>query len=257
MTEKKPLTRNPEPGNEIPHDFVKESHGELVIFEHKDDESDRISWGIKFTVPTDDLLKRVLLENERITIPDNIETIEYLSLNPQETLPELDRLINSLRKNHYKETNLELIASPTDPYYYSYYKRNSKGHIPAEIIGQLLRQSVPTIEAVEEFNTTLSQGGKKLLIVDGHGGEAPWTIGEQYKFQTGHPNQYPGNQVPAQDIIERFNDPEEYAAICIRTCKSGDDELEVRGITIFHGLGDLSLDNHKNGKIKSVILKPE
>ena len=98
--------------------------------------------------------------------------------------------------------------------------------------------SLVTPAGKKRFHEIIKQSkGDTLVIVHGHSGDLSG-MGEQYPDEThdksGDIVQRMNNFVPIDEILERYNDSDKFAAIVLHGCNTGKGVVEAKNIPVFY-----------------------
>ncbi|MEK7634040.1 MAG: hypothetical protein AAB437_04315 [Patescibacteria group bacterium] len=207
-----------------------------------------LTWGIELTIPLNYPILRNALKNvSGINIPDHIDTITYLDVAPQESLPKNIRNIRT-KKYSFLPSQLEVLARKTISS-----SKNEKlqetFNVPRPSDMQRSAQVERMITEVfgnnqkgkDDFNEYVSKNkANELVIVHGHGG-SELIIGEQYNDGTtaedGTPIQKKGNRIKIDKVLERYNNPKKHAAILLHNCHSSDEKVIAKKVPVFMPIG--------------------
>jgi hypothetical protein len=80
----------------------------------------------------------------------------------------------------------------------------------------------------------------EIVIVHGHGGGEPWSVGEQDLTRPsshGQTLQREGNKVEVEEILEKYDNRKKYAAVLLVACNEGEKTIEARGVPVFYVKG--------------------
>ncbi len=233
---------------EVPADFGKELSGRLVTF----GEGENMAWGIEVDIQvTSDL--RAYLAEQKIHLPDNIKNIKFLTLSPQESLPKDLRNIPSTREI---DSRLQFIADVTRNH-----NTGEQGKRPYDYLGREFTKVIPSDSDVENFeDITRKSQGSEILIVQGHGGGDPVTIGEQSTTRPIGPDgaylQRAGNDVQVYEILEKYNDPSRFSVIMLDSCYSGNKLIEAKRVPIISVQGISGFESTLRGTRKTMFSYP-
>ena len=213
-----------------------------------------LAWGIEIELPFDTLEKTRLDKKCGIKIPRHIDTLKYLDLNPQESMPVRFRNIKNSGDSWY-ETNLYLLTAPDSiSKKAGFVRRKTIEEIFYNIFGR-------NNDEIEEFNSILlGSNGNTILLVEGHSWDAPWKIGERHNWapidSESRKLQKSGNNTPIRDILKRYNDSDKYSAILIYACYNGKRKIKALDIPLAYGLGKVGSSLSQLGLLPTVIVKP-
>lgn len=246
---------------EVPRDWGKNIHGRLVTFGDLKD----LAWGVELSVPITHQIRK-LLGNSGIEIPEHIETIKYVDLAPQESLPKKERNIRADDDQNISFSPLNSLANVTDisPHLITFSLRSR----PTKTIGMILQSLLIGRTSKIEFNEILKESKScEILIAYGHGRDDPFHSGEQYNDQPntkGEATQRIGNRVLATEVLEKYNDPNKYSVIMFRSCYLGKEGIKPNKVPIVYVQGAVASNpigrfwgDLTYGKAKTVIILPK
>ncbi|QQG41976.1 MAG: hypothetical protein HYV90_01530 [Candidatus Woesebacteria bacterium] len=210
-----------------------------------------LAWGIEIEIPLGSFERKAVRKLSGIILPDRISGIRFLDLNPQESLPVKLRNIQSDWK-YYKDTSLKYLATTgrgTDSL-----RRERLAEFFYLIFGENYKQ-------IDEFNSLIEKNnGKEIVIVSGHGWDAPLTIGEQYSRQPYFENearvQKRGNEVPVNRILKKYDSPVNYAGILLGSCYSGKTKICALGVPVVYVTGEFGGSKSQKGLLPTTISVP-
>ncbi|MDO8488256.1 MAG: hypothetical protein Q7S31_02985 [bacterium] len=227
------------PSIEVPKGWGKNISGNVVYFE----KGDELSWGIEIVISLDAKIKEYLAKSN-VVIPSHIQAIRYLDLAPQESLDRKDRNIRSKHGDSEGLTGLGSLVSVTakpailniEPLFGLLIPR------PYRTLRNMFLTMITDRKSQERFNNILSNStGHEILIAYGHGLGDPFSLGEQYwdkpTAKPGQRQQHEGNTVTAEEVLERYNDPEKISAIILRSCYIGKDGVRAKKIPVVRAQG--------------------
>ena len=223
--------------------------GRLVDFR----KGEKVSWGIEIDLPLNLPVKERLEKKYGIKIPDQINRLKFLDLNPQESLPVYLRNLSNDKDAEWLETNLDkLVATNTLNKNARRERRKTIEQLFFMIFGR-------NEEEVEEFNSLLSKSpGKTILVVEGHSWEAPWSIGEQDphepKEESDKKVQRRGNDVSVREILKRYNDPDTYSAILLVACYKGTRGVCALDVPLAYAIGKTGTDQLLSGLLPTIVV---
>jgi len=198
--------------------------------------------------------RRLYSEDQYLKIPMNITKIRVLDLSPQEGMP---RSLKSIRLAGIKGKIRELFPQKSIG---SRIRRESVTGEPnatkLPLIQAALNNSIRRKTLSELISNVLGGNDKEkkllesvlrdskaseMLIIAAHGGSDN-DIGEQTgavvgKYADGR--QARGNWVDLAQVVEKYDKPEAFAAILIRTCYYGTDKPPVKSIPVFRPKGSV------------------
>lgn len=218
--------------------WARDLSGRRVDFKFKTG----ISWGVEvdFSIGSDQ--KEHIKDVSRVRIPSSINSIRFLDLNPQESIPPKDRNISSDHVN-WKTTPLSILTRSTvakKTIFTSWGEREADMK-RTEGLGDLFEDFFASdkLGAAQFSRTLLHSRAPKLLIVMGHGDDDPWTIGEQYSQEPTFSKwkQKLGNSVPVKTLLKRYDSPGEYAAIMLFVCYTGTRGIRPLNVPIVYPEG--------------------
>lgn len=192
------------------------------------------SWGVEISLPFRPIEKRYLYERYAFKIPENLKTLKFLDLSPQESLPKDLRTIKSIFNNNRGSILDTLVKEP-------YYRLGEIDDFFWSVFGRHKKQ-------IRVFNSILSEStGTELLFVSGHSLDDPWVIGEETEVINGKLSsgkwgglrQHGGNKVPVRKILQRYNDPSTYAAILFLCCYTGTKGPKVLDVPVVYPEGEV------------------
>lgn len=232
-----------------PHQEVLNSWARGISGRRVDFPSDEgLAWGIELTIPLDnDRLRNIIKAIYGIDLPKHIDTIIYLDVSPQESLPKSQRNIRT-KKWSFLPSQLEVLAQKTvsnqiiekltKTLNFSRPSDLKRQYKVQELISDVFGNNK---EEKEKFNKHVAESrANKLVIVHGHGGFNS-IIGEQYDDGTnapdGTPIQKKGNSIHIEEVLDRYNDPEKYAAILLHNCHSSDEQVVAKKVPVFMPVG--------------------
>lgn len=96
----------------------------------------------------------------------------------------------------------------------------------------------PAGKGEKKFNEVLKESkGDTLVIVHGHSGDLSG-MGEQYpdetKDESGNIVQRKNNFVPTSEILNRYNDPNKFAALVLHGCNTDKGTVEAKNVPVFY-----------------------
>jgi len=214
-----------------------------------------LAWGIEIELPFDSIEKSRLYNKYKIKIPEHIDTFKFLDLNPQESLPKKLRNISANPEYENDERSLHaLVASERISKRAQLNRRRTMEDLFFYVFGW-------NEEEKDKFNSILAKcRGNTILVVEGHSWDAPWKIGEFDNFGPDDPEarkfQKGGNKVPVREILKRYNDQDEYAAILLFACYNGEKKVKAIDVPFAYGLGVVGRGRSLYGLLPTVIVEP-
>ena len=210
-----------------------------------------LAWGIEIEIPLGSLDKKAVRKLSGVILPDRIFGIRFLDLNPQESLPIELRNIESDWK-YYKDTSLRYLATTgrgTDTF---------RREIIADFFYLMFGRNY---EQIDEFNSLIKKNrGKEIVIVSGHGWDAPLTIGEQCSRQPYFTKetrvQKLGNEVAVNRILKRYDNTVNYAGILLASCYSGETKIRALGVPVVYTVGEFGGSKSRKGFLPTIISVP-
>lgn len=103
----------------------------------------------------------------------------------------------------------------------------------------------PGNKGKEKFNEVLKQSnGDTLVIVHGHSGDLSG-MGEQYQDETHNKSggvvQSMGNFVSMEQILDRYNDSEKFAAVVLHGCNTEKGSVEAKKVPVFYPMSSVKV----------------
>jgi hypothetical protein len=130
---------------EVPEDYGKDLTGKMITFgEGKD-----MSWGIEVKLDLDPGMREFLTRNGLI-FPDRIGEILFVTLSPQESLPEDQRTI---RSKNILPSALQYVADSTA----NFGTFTKTGERPYEYISREFHKVLPSTGDKDRFNETIKR----------------------------------------------------------------------------------------------------
>ncbi len=212
-----------------PEGWGKDHSGSVIRFGETSD----AMWGIELRFSLDEEIRKHLKFFLGLDIQKNIKGIRYLDLTPQESLPPKLRTTNSTRR---RATYLQLLADVGDikgrPDFYSL-PFLSGGMGPKKYLESVfLRAFGLNRKVTGEFSRDLAAAkGGELVIVYGHGGPGDTRLGEQGDTMIDKDGQKVprvGYEAEIEEILEKYDHPDKYAAIILISCFTGSHGDKVR-----------------------------
>ena len=218
-------------------------------------EGEGLAWGVEVDIDISDNLVRSRFQENSFEIPEHITKVKFLDLAPQEALPPDQRTIRSKLKPVDKirgGSSLVSVATPA-----------KQGNPTAEKIREgfnLLRPEDqerfkslnaiitwtfgPVGEGKNRFNDILKQAkGDTLVIVHGHSSDLSG-MGEQYPDDVtdrlGNIIQRKNNLVSIGEILDKYNDPDKFAAVVLHGCNSGKGDVESKKVPVFYPMSTVN-----------------
>lgn len=221
-------------------------------------EGEGLAWGVEVDIDITDSLVRARLEESSFKIPSHIKNITYLELAPQEALPPDQRTIRSkiMPRSIRGGSALMEVATPAKPgnptfeiirHGFNLIRPEDSSRVKA-LHGMITWVFGPSDENKKRFNEILEKStGDSLVIVHGHSSDMSG-MGEQYpdpmKDDQGNIIQREHNFVPIDSILDRYNDPNTYAAIVLHGCNSEKGEVKAKKVPVFYPMSAVkSSDN--------------
>lgn len=236
--------------NEVPDDLAKELTGRSVIFGEGQD----MAWGIEADIPVKaELLE--LLEKYGLHIPGRIKNIKFLTLSPQESI------LPSERNIRVSTTVPSTLLRITDMIHDHKTFTPLEGR-PYEYIAREFMKVVSSDDDKLRFTKVLEDfQGEEILIVQGHGGGDPMSIGEQHddvipKDKNGNNLQRKGNDVLVKDILEHYDHHQKLSVILLESCYTGNKMVIALKKPVIYVSGASSLNNSLKGVSRSVFSIP-
>lgn len=226
---------------EVPKGWGKDITGRLVTFK----DGSQLSWGVELSVPIDPGTRKYLSE-WGVEIPAFITTLKYLDLAPQESLPEKQRNIKShmgdqeVALTHLNSLTGSTLGSPMLDLTHLIIPR------PYKTLRTMFRTVLTSRASRKEFNDLLANTRNKseMLFVYGHGNYDPFHLGEQSwdepEVKDFGKIQRAGNSVSATEVLEKYNDQTQIAAIIFRACYKGENGIRAKNIPVVYPWGFVS-----------------
>ena len=185
-----------------------------------------LAWGIETDIPVTSTIREEL-NREYISIPETITTIKFVHLAPQENLSKRLRTVSKSENFWWKDPLQELV----NPDVSAKIGLNTFESQQSQELVKLFEISLNGMpfKRKREFNEKIKKElGSTIVIVIGHSGFDPWSIGEQgsnddpvIKDEQGHILQKKDNSVPATEILAKYGDPGKFAFILFASCYLG------------------------------------
>jgi hypothetical protein len=204
---------------------------------------EQVSWGIELKIPIDSTERKKLKKHLSLVIPENIDHLCLLDMNPQESLPEKLRTFDIAIGDDEMGNLKTMFRGPSG-------RRVEIEDLFNAILGKNRREK-------KIFNSLISESrGREIVFIIGHSGDDPWRIGEQsdeFKGKRHGKNwgpfkQKPRNEVSVRTLLEYYNDSSKYAAILIAACYFGLRGPSSINVPVFYVSGVVygsnSLNNH-------------
>lgn len=214
----------------------------------KPGEGDGLAWGVEVDIDLSDNLARARFQESSFKIPSQINKIKYLELAPQEALSPEDRTIRSNIKPRSIRGGSSLIsvATPAPPGNPTLEKIRSGFNLLSpkdeerfkSLHAMITWTFGPGGKGEQKFNEVLKESkGDTLVIVHGHSGDLS-DMGEQYpdetKDESGNIVQRKNNLVPISDILNRYDDPNKFAALVLHGCNTDKGTVEAKNVPVFY-----------------------
>lgn len=198
---------------------------------------------------------REYLTNYGVFLPANIQGIDYLTLAPQETLPPDQRIMSLPANYQFNNYNGIAVSQPLswDNHYGLFYNGKNRPYMP---LARLIRIATPKNQYLEIFHQQLTNSpASKVLILQGHSWVEPWELGEKYAMHTDGTT-HPRNAVSVDQLLNNFNHPNQYAAICIIGCKQLSEATQGYDIPVFHSSREQSWAEFQTGNLQGHCYLP-
>ena len=210
-------------------------------------EGEGLAWGIEVDIDISDNLVRSRFQETSFKIPDHIKKIKYLELAPQEALPPDQRTIRSHMKPRsiLGSSSLIPVATPAkqgNPTFekirHGFNILRPEDEARFKSLRAMVNWSLVTQTGKKRFNEVLKETkGDTLVIVHGHSADLSG-MGEQYLDETHNKSggivQRMYNFVPMDEILERYNDSDKFAAIVLHGCNTEKGVVEAKKIPVFY-----------------------
>jgi len=212
----------------------------------KSHEGKRAAWGLEVEIDISDSLVRSRFQENVFKIPAHITKLKFLDLAPQESWPPNERNIRSKMKQRSIRggSGILKVATPAVPgnerlnkirYAFNFLKPEDERRFKA--LRGMVTWAVD-LNSRERFNEVLARSaGDTLVVVHGHSSDLS-KIGEQYpdelKDEEGNVVQRKGNDVPIEDILDRYNDPTRFAAVLLHACNIKKGSVEAKNVPVFY-----------------------
>ncbi len=237
---------------EVPPNWTKELSGRLVTFGEGED----LAWGVEVGIPVEKEAKE-FLAGYGIQLPDAVTTVRFLTLVPQESLPPEQRTIRSQKTD---ASVLQLLVETGEEF--KTFTNTRPGERPYEYLARQFIKVLPTDENKRQFFDLVSSSkASEVLIVQGHGGGDPQSIGEKYQdtpqSSEGEQLQRTGNNVLVEEVLAKYNDNAQLSVILLDSCYTGSQKLRAKNIPVFYIQGSSSMVSSTSGANITHVALPE
>lgn len=179
-----------------------------------------------------------------IALPKNIKKIKILDLSPQEALPKKQRNIDSKRNFWHDEYPTNTLTrqpiSLVDRALINLGMQSRSIQAKSEILQDIFYDVFVNNKAVlAHFREKLEKSkAEEILIIHAHGGYDDF-IGEQGYEVKGKTAQYQaeGNRISLTEVLDKYDQPEKYAAILVSTCYEGKDVSRRGKVVVYRTFG--------------------